>query len=90
MRLARKLGFEKIAIATGPFQSAFLDKYVNDHSLEVSFIAIPLIYKGKSDPKVFSGIDPSSAFVEDFVSLKDRESKADRYQGTLGNKIEEL
>jgi len=87
LRLARELGFEKIAIATGPFQSAFLDKYVIDHSLPVSFIAIPLLYKGKSDLEVFSSIDPSTAFVEDFVNLKDRESRAERQQGTLGNKI---
>ena len=88
LRMAEELGFEKIAIATGPFQSAFLDKYVKEHSLPVSFIAIPLIYSGKTDPEAFSGIDAASALSGDFVSLKDRESKAERYQGTLGNKIE--
>ena len=89
LRMAEKLGFKKIAIATGPFQSAFLDNYVKDHSLQVSFIAIPLLYNGNVGPEAFSEIDPSSAFVVDFVSLKDRETKEERYQGTLGNKIEE-
>ena len=89
LRMAEKLGFKKIAIATGPFQSAFLDNYVKDHSLQVSFIAIPLLYNGNVGPEAFSGIDPSPAFVVDFVSLKDRETKEERYQGTLGNKIEE-
>jgi hypothetical protein len=89
LRMADKLGFKKIAIATGPFQSAFLDKYVKAHSLKVSFIAIPLLYNGNVGPEAFSGIDPSPAFVEDFVSLTERESKEERHQGTLGNKIED-
>jgi hypothetical protein len=32
--------------------------------------------------------DPSSARVQDFVSLTERESKEERHEGTLGNKIE--
>ena len=87
IRLAQKLGFEKIAVATGPYQSAFLSAYVKDHDLPVSFIPITPFSIGKEDPATFSGIDPSTAFVEGFVSLVDRESKSERFQGTLGNKI---
>jgi hypothetical protein len=87
VRLAKELGFEKIAVATGPFQSAFLSKYVNDHTIPVSFISITKLSGGKIDHAGFPNIDPSSAFVEDFASLKERESRKERHQGTLGNKI---
>jgi hypothetical protein len=86
-QLARELGFKKIAIATGPFQSAFLSKYVDEHSLPVSFVSITKISGGKIGKSAFTSIDPSSAYVKDFASLKDRESRKERQEGTLGNKI---
>jgi hypothetical protein len=57
--------------------------------LPVSFIAIPLLYSRDGHQQVLSSIDPSSARIDDFVSLKDRESKAERRQGSMGNKIED-
>jgi hypothetical protein len=89
-RMARAMGFEKIAIATGPYQSAFLSTYVEDHAAPVSFIPIPLQPQGKTRPGRFPGIDASEAFVDGFVSLVDRETHSERQQGTLGNKIESV
>jgi uncharacterized SAM-binding protein YcdF (DUF218 family) len=88
IRLAENLGFKKIAIATGPFQSMFLSTYVKDHNLQVSFIPLSLTALGNAEPAVFSEIDPSSAHVQDFVSLTERESKEEQHEGTMGNKIE--
>lgn len=89
-RLAQELGFEKIAVATGPYQSSFLQKYANDHSIQLHFISMTKIFGGKLGQGKFPDIDPSSAYVWDFVNLKERESKEERYQGTLGNKIKPL
>jgi hypothetical protein len=43
----------------------------------------------KVDSEVFSSIDPFTAYVEEFVSLRERESKEERHQGMLGNRMEE-
>ncbi len=86
-RLAKTLGFEKIAVATGPFQSSFLSVFVKNHSLPVSFIPIMITSILKVNQGRFPDIDPSTAFVNNFVNLKDRESRSDRFQGTLGNNI---
>lgn len=88
LRLAEKLGFKKIAIATGPFQSMFLSTYVKDHNLQVSFIPLSLPALGNAEPVNFTKIDPSPAHVDEFVSLTERESKEERHEGTMGNKIE--
>lgn len=88
LQLAEKLGFKKIAIATGPFQSAFLSTYVEEHSLPVSFIPLSLISLSNSDPINLTAIDPSSAHVDEFISLTERETREERLQGTLGNRIE--
>lgn len=89
LRMAEKMGFKKIAIATGPYQSAFLSSYVKEHSLPVCFIPITIAIIGTSNSNGFLAIDPSTAYVEDFVSLKERETKSERFQGTLGNNIVE-
>ena len=89
-RLARQLGFKKIALATGPYQAAFLAEFVADQALPVSCISITKPFMGKSQEFTFKPIDPTLAFMEDFVSLKDRESRSERLQGTLGNHIEDL
>ena len=88
-RLAQKMGFNNIALATGPFQSAFLSDFVKNNSLPVSFVPITLISLQKNIRQDFSEINPSTALVNNFVSLKERESREERFQGTLGNKIDE-
>jgi uncharacterized SAM-binding protein YcdF (DUF218 family) len=80
LRMAEKLGFKKIAIATGPFQSAFLSTYVEEHSLPVSFIPLSLISLGDADPVILPTIDPSAASVDGFISLLDRETRDERQQ----------
>lgn len=89
IRLAEALGFERIALATGPYQSAFLDAYIKDHSLDVSFLPVTIKVLGNHGAQPFKEIDPASAYVTGFVSLVARETREERFQGTLGNKIME-
>lgn len=88
LRLAQQLGFRKIAIATGPFQSAFLSTYVEEHSLPVTFIPLSLISMRNADPVSLSAIDPSAVYADGFISLLERETREERQQGTLGNRID--
>lgn len=73
IQLAHSMGFKNIAIATDPIQAIFLKKYTNDNHGHVSilpfnFNALPFYYKAP-----FPDVNPETAFVENFVPLKDRE-----------------
>lgn len=83
-RLAEKLGFKKIAVATDRFQSGFLKFFAWDYNINVSFI--PILYDSlrKYNPDSAIHIDPSSAAVSDFVPLPQRENFIKRFMGTLG------
>jgi uncharacterized SAM-binding protein YcdF (DUF218 family) len=88
-RMAEKLGFKKIAVATGPYQSALLTDYAKNHSLSVSFIPFRITYARMINPGSLPNINPSTAFENEFVSIKERESRSERFQGTLGNRLGE-
>lgn len=83
-RLAKKMGFKKIALATDPFQSATLRTYAWDIGLHVDFI--PIIYDTLNTLKVDSllHIDASTGFVSNFIPLPQRENILKRVLGTMG------
>ena len=73
VKLAHKMGFKKIAVATDPIQTIWLKKHMDKNHEQVALIpfsmkAMPAYYN-KSIP----AINHSDAFVEDFVPLKKRE-----------------
>lgn len=88
-KLARELGFEKIAVATDPFQTVMVKSFANKLNLKIDYIpmvmdtllTIPLL-----DPE----IDPTSAAVTDtsWKALPERESGFKRFKGTMGNNID--
>jgi hypothetical protein len=84
--LAKKLGFKKIAVATDPYQALILRKYIQKKFPAVEIIKIDYakIHVLRSSwPK----IEPCSAYVNDFVSIIDREDRMHRFKGTLGKNI---
>ncbi|MBX2973819.1 MAG: YdcF family protein [Flavobacteriales bacterium] len=90
-RLARSMRFERIAIATDPFQSKMLKKFNRrmHRRTGANVDLIPIVFDtlgtlDHTDPV----IDPSPAFVEDFTALPDRESFWKRFRGTLGKNID--
>lgn len=88
--LAKKQGFNKIALATDPIQSSFLVSYKRKFKLS-DLKYVPIIYDTlevmtKIDPK----INADSAFVKDFIALPERESLFKRLRGTGGVKIKRL
>ncbi len=86
-RMAKKLGFKKIAVATDPYQSAFLKTYAWDCGLDVEFI--PAIYDSLKTvkPGVMVKIDPAPAFIDNFIPLPERENFLVRMLGTMGMDI---
>ena len=71
LRLAKKLRFTKVAVATDPFQTLFLRRSLTKEDYEVSFLPFPI-----DSMPVFNQplprINPRDAYVPNFVPLKDR------------------
>lgn len=87
-KMAKGLGFKKIAVATDPFQASMLRSFIRKHTPGVDII--PIIYdkidfKGQELPK----IDTTSSFRRDFVSIKEREGFIERFRKTMGKRIKD-
>ncbi len=87
-QMARELGFRRIALATDPFQSKMLRKFVRRKlGKDVGFI--PIIYDSLAHLDTLNiTIDPKTAFINNFVPLNERESFWERFKGTRGEKID--
>jgi uncharacterized SAM-binding protein YcdF (DUF218 family) len=89
-QLAKKLGFNRIALASDPFQSKQLQRYirkkVSDSVAIIPFVAdtLKIIEPGMVDPPV----DYQQAFKKDFIPLKKREGFWKRWRGTRGRNID--
>ncbi len=87
-KMAKSMGFQKIALATDPFQSRILRSFIKKFCPGVKSVPIVFDMVSLSDnpmPK----IDTTSAYVSNFVSIVDRESLWKRLGGTRGRKVEE-
>lgn len=87
---ATKLGFEKIALATDPFQSKMLKSFINK-KMNAPIDIIPMVYDTlkviepiMTDPSINS----SEAYDSNFVSIVKRESFWKRLRGTRGKNID--
>jgi uncharacterized SAM-binding protein YcdF (DUF218 family) len=87
-KMARGLGFKKIAVATDPFQAFMLRSFIKKHTPGVD--VIPVVYS-KIDFKSteLPVIDTTSSYRKNFVSLKERKGFFERMRGTMGKKIKE-
>ncbi|MEP7277690.1 MAG: YdcF family protein [Bacteroidota bacterium] len=89
-KLAKKLGFTSIALATDPFQAKqlrrFIRKKVSDSIAIIPFVIDTLnqIGPGMIDPS----INYQQAFKKDFISLTERENARKRWRGTRGRNID--
>lgn len=87
-KLAKELGFNKIALATDPFQAGMLRSFIKRYCPGMK--AIPIIFDTMNiDEKELPEINVQPAYVEDFVSITKRESFWQRFKGTLGKKAKE-
>lgn len=87
-KLAKEMGFRKIALATDPFQSAMLKSFIRKYCPGVKSVPVVtdiLTLEGKTLPAV----DTTTFYVSDFVSIMERESFWKRFRGTMGKRIKE-
>ena len=85
--LGKDLGFDKIALATDPFQTKMVRSFAKKKQLNISYVpaVFDIIKESYSDVRV--NIDPTSAKVDDFVSIMDREGFFKRFAGTMGKNL---
>ncbi len=85
-RMAKEMGFDKIALATDPFQAGLLKRFIRRYCPGMK--SIPIIFDTMNiDEKTLPVIDPSAAYVPAFVSITERQSFWERWRGTLGKKV---
>ncbi len=85
-RLAKSKGFTKIALATDPYQTSYMRKFIRKFELPIALLPTvidTLKILDKYEPK----IDPRGALEENFVKLSDRENFFQRFRGTIGKYI---
>ena len=85
-KIAKKQGFKRVAVATDPFQSRMLKRLSKKLDVEIEYFPFSFDFL---DSLVVEEIEiiPDEAFVENFVSIQERESFFKRFRGTLGKNI---
>ncbi len=86
--LAKELGFEKVALATDPFQSRMVKIPSKRLGVQIDFIPFSIGLLDTLQIPEFDEIPSEQAYVEDFVSLTERKGFFKRLGGTLGRNIE--
>ena len=87
---SKKLGFNKIALATDPFQAKQLKSFARKR-LSEQVDVIPMVFDTlkKMEPSMTDpAIDYQKAFNKNFVSIKERESFWKRFKGTMSWNID--
>ncbi|MBL4649278.1 MAG: YdcF family protein [Aureispira sp.] len=86
-RIAKDNNLDKVALATDPFQGSFLRGFAKKIKLdEMGFLPIVFDTLGTLDLTTPT-IDPTTAYVEDFEAITERENTLVRFQGTMGKYI---
>ncbi|MCC6458864.1 MAG: YdcF family protein [Saprospiraceae bacterium] len=89
-KLAHKLGFRRVALASDPFQTKMLKKFTR-RKVSPDVGLIPMVF---DSVRVLEAqvrephIDPMPAFVKEFVPLSERENFWQRLQGTRGRRLD--
>lgn len=84
--LANNLGFKTIAFASEPAQCSFMKPFKRKFNLQLDFL--PLVTDSVLNMSlVLNPIDESSAFVPNFVPLKEKEGLLKSLRGTRGHQV---
>ncbi len=87
-QIAKKLGFEKIAVASDPFQSALLMGFTKRRfKLPIAHIPFIIDTLATIDDIKDPAIMADSAYVGSFKSIVETQSKWQRFKGTMGKQI---
>ncbi|WP_229253998.1 YdcF family protein [Dyadobacter sp. NIV53] len=86
-RLAKKLGFTKIALATDPIQTSYMRKFIKKFDLPIGLL--PTVIDTLKIMNLYEPvIDSKSTVRKGFVKLSDRENFFQRFRGTMGQYIQ--
>lgn len=84
--MAREMGFQKIALATDPFQNSYMRKFAARFELPLGFLPTVLdTLRTMEMPE--PQISLANTTRENFVKLSDRENFFQRFKGTMGGYI---
>jgi uncharacterized SAM-binding protein YcdF (DUF218 family) len=87
-KMAKVMGFKKIALASDPFQSRLLGSFIKKYCPGVK--PIPVVFDVLDlDGKELPVVDTTAAYVRDFVSITKREGFWQRFGGTMGRRVKE-
>lgn len=88
---AKQLGFEKIALASDPFQTRLLRRFTR-RKVSADVTMLPMVkdtIKAMEPGMVDPVIDIKQAYNDDFISLRKRESYFKRLKGTMGYNLKD-
>ncbi|MBL0739926.1 YdcF family protein [Chryseolinea lacunae] len=87
-KMAKQMGFQKIAVATDPYQGRLLKSFAKKYCPGVK--VIPIVFDIlKMDDTPLPNINYDSAFRKEFVSITVRESFWQRFRYTMGRRIKD-
>jgi uncharacterized SAM-binding protein YcdF (DUF218 family) len=87
-KMAREMGYTKIALATDPFQAGILRSFIRRYCPGMK--SIPIIFDTMNiDEKTLPVINADRARVDNFISITERESFWERFKGTMGKKVKQ-
>jgi len=85
-RLAKKHGFNKIALASDPIQTSYMRKFIKKFELPIGLL--PTVIDTLKVLDLYEPvIDPKKAIKKDFIKLSAREGFFKRFKGTIGKYI---
>jgi uncharacterized SAM-binding protein YcdF (DUF218 family) len=87
-KMAKDMGYKKIALATDPFQSAMLGSFMRKFCPGVQAIPVVEDLLGP-ESKVLPPIDTTASYVTGFVSIMKREGFWKRLRGTMGKRVKD-
>lgn len=91
VQMARKMGFQKIAIATDPVQTFMIHSFRKKYLpfVEVVPIVFDKVFKSKEEYKKLTPVEANEAHLDEreFIPLHNRESFFKRFAGTRGKNI---
>ena len=86
---AQKLGFKKIALASDPFQTYSLRRFIRK-KVSRDIVMLPMVgdtMRSMNPVMIDPDIKSITAYNKDFISIKKREGFFKRLRGTLGRNI---
>lgn len=89
-KLARKMGFKTVALASDPFQAKQLRKFIQK-KIDPTVDIIPFVVdtlKVIEPTMINPAIDYQQSLKKDFISIKKREGFFKRWRGTRGKNID--